>query len=97
MAGVISQTLLPRKDGRGRVPAVEILIATPAVRNLIRQGKLASIRAQISLESQAGMLALDRSLVALVKAGLVDLQEARARARVPEEFDHHLSDRRAES
>lgn len=90
LAGVISQQLLPRKDGAGRVPAVEILAVTHAVRNLIRQGKIAHLRSQITLEKPSGMLALDQSLATLVKKGLVDREEARTRARVPEEFDHLL-------
>jgi twitching motility protein PilT len=90
LAGVVSQQLLPRRDGQGRVPAVEILVATHAVRNLIRQGKIAHIRSQITLEKQAGMLDLDLSLARLVREGLVDAAEARARARVPDEFDRLL-------
>jgi len=86
LAGVISQQLLPRKDGTGRVPAVEILIATPAVRNLIRQGKIPLLRSQFALERNAGMLDLDRSLAQLVRDDLVDEQEARSRSRIPEEF-----------
>ncbi len=87
LAGIVSQQLLPRRDGHGRVPAVEILVATPAVRNLVRQGKIAHLRSQITLEHQAGMLSLDRSLARLVRSGLVAPEEARPRARVPEEFD----------
>jgi twitching motility protein PilT len=86
LAGIVSQQLLPRLDGTGRVPAVEILIATHAVRNLIRQGKIPQLRSQLALERSAGMLDLDRSLARLVHENLVDLQEARLRARVPEEF-----------
>jgi twitching motility protein PilT len=86
LGGIISQQLLPRRDGRGRVPAVEILAATPAVRNLIRRGKIEQIRGQLTLERSAGMLDLDASLLRLVREGLVDPAEARARARVPEEF-----------
>jgi twitching motility protein PilT len=90
LAGVVSQQLLPRRDGRGRVPAVEIMVATHAVRNLIRQGKIAHLRSQLTLEKPAGMLGLDASLARLVREGLVDRELARARARVPEEFDHLL-------
>ena len=86
LAGVISQQLLPRKDGAGRVPAVEILMATNAVRNLIRQGKIPQLRSQLTLERAAGMLDLDRSLARLVREELVDMDEARLRARVPGEF-----------
>jgi twitching motility protein PilT len=87
LAGIVSQQLLPRLDGRGRVPAIEVLIATHGVRNLIRQGKIAHLRGQIGLERQAGMLALDESLARLVRDGIIDHDQARARARTPEEFD----------
>ncbi len=87
LAGVISQQLLPRSDDEGRVPAAEVLIATNSVRNLVRQGKIAQLRSQITLETQSGMLSLDRSLASLAKRGLVDRDEARARSRIPEEFD----------
>jgi len=91
LAGIISQQLLPRADGQGRVPAVEIMMATLAVRNLIRQGKIQLLRSQLTLERQFGMLALDRSLARLASAGTVDLDEARFRARSPEEFDLALN------
>ena len=65
---------------------MEILCATAAVRNLIRRGKIEHLRAQITLERSAGMLDLDESLARLVREGLVEPAEARARARVPEEF-----------
>jgi twitching motility protein PilT len=90
LAGIVSQQLLPRRDGRGRVPAVEVMVATHAVRNPIRQGKIAHLRSQFTLEQHAGMLGLDGSLARLVKEKLVDRELARARARVPEEFDHLL-------
>jgi twitching motility protein PilT len=90
LAGIVSQQLLPRRDGRGRVPAVEVLVATHAVRNLIRQGKIAHLRSQITLEQAKGMLALDHSLARLARSGLADLEVARARARIPEEFDDLL-------
>ena len=93
LAGIVSQELLPRIDGRGRVPAVEILVATPAVRNLIRRGRIEQIRSQLTLEQPAGMLDLDQSLARLVLDGLVDPAEARARARVPEEFERAIARR----
>jgi twitching motility protein PilT len=89
LAGVVSQQLLPRRDGKGRVPAVEILVATPAVRNLIRRGHIEQIRSQITLERNVGMLDLDDSLAGLVREGLVDPDEARARARIPENFNYN--------
>jgi twitching motility protein PilT len=88
LAGVISQQLLPRRDGQGRVPAVEILVATPAVRNLVRRGHIEQIRSQLTLERNVGMLDLDDSLAGLVREGLVDPDEARARARIPENFNN---------
>jgi twitching motility protein PilT len=91
LAGIISQQLLPRKDGAGRVPAVEILVATNAVRNLIRQGKIPQLRSQLALERFAGMLDLDHSLAQLVRDDLVELEVARPRARVPEEFANLIS------
>jgi len=87
LAGIISQTLLPRANGDGRVPAVEVLVATHAVRNLIRQGKIEMLRSQITLERNQGMLGLDRSLARLVATGEVDEEEARTRVRTPTEFD----------
>jgi len=85
--------LLPRADGRGRVPAVEILVATSAVRNLVRRGRIEQLRSQLTLEQSAGMLDLDQSLARLVLDGLVDPAEARARARVPEEFERAIARR----
>jgi twitching motility protein PilT len=90
LAGVVSQQLLPRRDGKGRVPAAEVLMATHAVRNLIRQGKIEMIRSQQVLERSSGMLTLDQSLAALAHSGTVDLADARSRARVPAEFDSLL-------
>ena len=87
LAGIVSQQLLPRRDGHGRVPAVEVLIATPAMRNLIRRGKIEQMRSQMALERSAGMIELDQSLARLVREGWVDPVEARSRARSPEEFD----------
>jgi twitching motility protein PilT len=90
LAAVVSQQLLPRADRPGRVPAVEILIATHAVRNLVRQGKISQLRSQLALEKGAGMLSLDASLARLVRRGLVDVEQARHRARVPEELAEML-------
>jgi twitching motility protein PilT len=96
LAGIVSQQLLPRRDGKGRVPAVEVLVATPAVRNLIRRNKIELLRSQITLERQAGMLSLDYSLAELVRADLVDTEEARFRARSTDEFEQELRRIRAD-
>ncbi len=87
LAGIVSQQLLPRRDGHGRVPAVEILVATHAVRNLIRKGKIEQLRSQFMLEQAAGMLTLDQSLAELVNSGMVALDVAAPRARSPEDFN----------
>jgi len=86
LAGIVSQQLLPRADGRGRVPAVEVMTLTPGMRNLIRRGKIEQLRSQMSLERSTGAIDLDESLSTLVRNGWVDFEEARARARAPEDF-----------
>ncbi len=90
LAGVVSQQLLPRAEGEGRVPAVENLVATPAVRNLIRLGKMQMVRSQITLEMREGMLSLDHSLARLAREGIVEIDEARRRARAPSDFEQAL-------
>jgi twitching motility protein PilT len=94
LAGIVSQHLLPRADGRGRVPAVEVLVATPGVRNLIRQGKIAMLRAQMTLEASAGMLSLEASLADLVRQGLIARDEALARARDPQTLGQLLREKK---
>lgn len=90
LAGVISQQLLPRTDGKGRVPAVEVMTLTPGTRNLIRRGKIEQLRSQMSIERNTGAIDLDESLSTLVRNGWVEHEEARARARAPDEFDKWL-------
>jgi len=87
LAAVVSQQLIPRRDGTGRVPAVEVLIGTDAVRNLILKGQTEQIAAQIGISRQRGMRTLEASLADLVRRGDIDRAEARARARRPQELD----------
>lgn len=75
---VISQMLCMRKDGAGRVAAYEVMKATPAVRNLIREGKVAQLYSVIQTGRAVGMQTLDQSLTALVQQGLIDAQQALA-------------------
>lgn len=75
MLGVIAQRLLPRIGG-GRVLAVEILLATPAVRNLIREGKTYQLPNAIQTGAEDGMISLNKSLAELVQKGEVSLEEA---------------------
>jgi len=70
LAGIVSQRLMPALGG-GRVPAVEILIGTPAIRNLIREGKTHQIDSALQTSSEQGMVTLDASLATLIKAGRI--------------------------
>jgi twitching motility protein PilT len=76
LEAVMTQCLLPRVDGSGRVAAFEILIATPAVRNLIRMGKSHEIVNVIHLSTKEGMQTLDQSLAKLVKSQMVKQEDA---------------------
>lgn len=75
LSGVVSQRLLPRAQG-GRIPAVEIMIATPAIRNVIREGNVHQILGIIQTSAEVGMQTLDASLQALVDAGVVKMADA---------------------
>ncbi|HTQ79058.1 MAG TPA: type IV pilus twitching motility protein PilT [Thermoanaerobaculia bacterium] len=88
LKAVISLRLLPRADGIGRVPAAEVLIATPYIRDCIEnKEKTKYIREQIALgTSQYGMQTFDQSLYQLYKSGLITLDEAMRRASNPDEF-----------
>ena len=97
LAGIVSQRLLPRKDGRGRAPAVELVFASDGIRNLVRRGKIEQLKSQIGLEQAHGTISLDHSLADLVRRGLVDVAEARRWARAPNEFDAMLRDERSSS
>jgi twitching motility protein PilT len=84
LKAVISQVLLPRTDGKGRVAAREIMIVTPAIANLIREGKAHMIYNAIETGAKFGMVPLDKALVELVKEGIVRLEDAIAKAHNPE-------------
>jgi len=86
LVGVVSQTLVKRGDGRGRSAAFEVLVATSAVRNLVRENKSYQISSLIQTGSRAKMHTLDQSLVSLVKRGLVTLEDARLKSKDPNEF-----------
>jgi twitching motility protein PilT len=80
LVSVISQTLLKTKDGQGRLAAHEIMIGTPAIRNLIRENKVAQMYSTIQTSQNAGMQTLDQCLVELVRRNMINLAEARNRA-----------------
>lgn len=84
--GVISQQLLPKKGG-GRVVAVEVMIATPAVRNLIREGKTAQIYSVIQTGSKFGMQTMDQAIAKLYKNGQIERDVAMEFAHNPETLE----------
>jgi twitching motility protein PilT len=83
LEGIVSQLLLPKIDGSGRVPAMEILVMTPAIKNLIRDGKTFQILTQIQTGIKYGMMTLDMSLRDLVRRGVIDKTDALHYARDP--------------
>ena len=86
LRAVISQTLLKTKDGSGRVAAHEIMIGTPAIRNLIRENKVAQMYSAIQTGQNFGMQTLDQNLLELVRRNVVSNAEARARATNKDNF-----------
>ena len=80
LQAVISQTLMKTKDGNGRVAAHEIMVGTPAIRNLIRESKIAQMYSAIQTGQQFGMQTLDQNLQDLVRRNIVSPAEARIRA-----------------
>lgn len=80
LRGVISQQLIPRADGKGRALAYEILVGTPAVANLIREGKTFQIPSLMQIHTKDGMMLMDQCLAKLVKAGTISYDEAILRA-----------------
>lgn len=85
LIGVLSQTLLVRKSG-GLVAAFEVLIATPAVRNLIREQKIPQIKSLMQTGKNIGMFTLDDSLLGLAESGAVSAEEALSKSQSREEL-----------
>ncbi|HEY3326898.1 MAG TPA: type IV pilus twitching motility protein PilT [Novimethylophilus sp.] len=86
LRAVISQTLCKTKDGSGRVAAHEIMIGTPAIRNLIREAKIAQMYSAIQTGQNIGMQTLDQNLTELVRKNAISLPEARSKAANKETF-----------
>lgn len=86
LRAVISQTLLKTKDGTGRVAAHEIMLGTPAIRNLIRENKIAQMYSAIQTGQSVGMQTLDQCLSDLVRRNIVSMPEARLRAQNKDAF-----------
>lgn len=86
LEAVISQTLLKKKGG-GRVAAHEIMLGTPAIRNLIREGKVAQMYSAIQTGQNLGMQTLDQCLHSLVNKGVISFEAARDKAKDPDKFN----------
>jgi len=86
LQAVISQTLIKNREGNGRVAAHEIMLGTPAIRNLIREAKVAQMYSAIQTGTALGMQTLDTCLMVLVKSHRISLEAARAAAKMPENF-----------
>jgi twitching motility protein PilT len=86
LQAVIAQTLCKTKDGNGRVAAHEIMIGTSAIRNLIREGKVAQMYSSIQMGNSFGMQTLDQNLIEMVKRNQISTAEARGKAKSPENF-----------
>ena len=92
LQGIVTQQLLPTADGAGRVCAAEVLVPTPAIRNLIREGKTHQIYSSIQTSGGLGMQTMDAHLAQLVRQGKITRQLAEQRASVPEELRRLLGD-----
>ena len=90
LEAVLSQCLLPRIDGNGRIVAFEIMLATPAIRNLIRSEKTHELSNIISLGSKEGMQTMDQALAQLVKNRTVSLKEAMMKSSNPAKLQQSL-------
>ena len=90
LQGIITQQLLPTADGSGRVAACEVLVPTPAVRNLIREGKTHQIYSVLQTSSSVGMQTMDASLAMLVRQGKITQKTAEARSSTPDELKRLL-------
>jgi twitching motility protein PilT len=87
LLGVVAQALVKRADGRGRVAAYEVLVATGAVRNLVRENKSYQLGSILQTGVRHGMQTLDMSLAMLTERGLVTHEDAKAKSKDPAEFD----------
>jgi twitching motility protein PilT len=90
LQGIVTQQLLPTADGSARVVACEVLVPTPAVRNLIREGKTHQIYSALQTSGAVGMQTMDSHLAQLVRSGKVSGKLAEQRASVPEELKRLL-------
>ena len=90
LQGIMTQTLIPTADGSARVVACETLVPTPAVRNLIREGKTHQILSAMQTGAGVGMQSLDAALATLVRGGKITQRVAESRSSTPEELKRLL-------
>jgi twitching motility protein PilT len=86
LQGIVTQQLLPTVDGQGRICACEVLVPTPAVRNLIREGKTHQIYSALQTGGSSGMQTMDAALADLVRRQKISRELAEARSTAPEEL-----------
>jgi twitching motility protein PilT len=86
LQGIVTQTLVPTADGKGRAVAAEVLVPTPGIRNLIREGKTHQIYSMIQTGGSQGMQTMDASLASLVRAGRITEEMAITRSSSPDEL-----------
>jgi twitching motility protein PilT len=90
LQGIVTQQLLPTADGSGRVVACEVMVPTPAVRNLIREGKTHQLYSTIQTSGASGMQTMDADLARLVRQGKINRGLAEQRSAIPEELNRLL-------
>jgi twitching motility protein PilT len=90
LEAVLSQRLLPRLDGTGRVAVVEVLIANNAIRNLIREGKIHQMLTVMQTSSDQGMQTIDQALQRIYQEGLITVDEALLQASDPQRLSKSL-------
>jgi twitching motility protein PilT len=88
MQGIIAQQLLPVPGGRGRIAACEILLGTTAVRQILRTHKTEQLMTIMQTSTEMGMVTMDKSLKLLYQRGMISYDDALAKSRYPEAFDH---------
>ena len=91
LQGIVSQVLLPKKNGSGLIAACEVMVVTPAVRNLIREGKQYQIGNIIQTGREEGMCSLERNLSELAAQGIVDERVARIKSQDVKLFEQYLT------
>jgi len=92
LLAILCQALIPKADGSGRIAAVEVMLASPAIRNLIREGKIYQLSNTMRMNTQLGMVLLDQALVNLYRKGIISRENLLAFCNDPDEVER-LSDK----